>query len=91
MSLGYEVNKQVLDAKLAQASLMVRHAFDQVESVAKWLINHPVANAVDPLVEEFGYSVDEAYAVRIYFETLDGVRTANTSTFDTGRKMTGLE
>lgn len=94
MSLGIEVNKGILDYKSAEAALALRSAFESVESIAKWLSNHPNPgpdSANDPLVSEFGYTVDEAYALRNFFETFDGVRTANAATFDVGRKLTGLE
>ncbi|PIM65876.1 hypothetical protein CTU88_46580 [Streptomyces sp. JV178] len=92
MALGFEVSKQVLDTKAAQAVLGLREAFDVVETIAEWLANHPVIDAVDPLTTEpFGYSADEAYALRFYFGTFNGVKNANTNAFNAGRKMTGLE
>lgn len=91
MSLGNEVNKSILDTKCAEAALYLRSAFEKVENIAKWLSNHPVDGENDPLVTEFGYNSDEAYALRLYFETFDNVRNQNGSAFDTGRKMTGLE
>lgn len=92
MTLGFEVNKNTLDAKLANAALKLRSAFEQVENIAMWLSIHPVVNSVDPLTEEpFDYTADEAYAVRLYFETFNTIRASNQSTFDVGRKMTGLE
>lgn len=90
MSLGYKVDKNILDMKAAQAVLILRQAFDQVEIIAKWLTNHP-NSGTDPLVTEFSYTADEAYALRVFFETFDGIRTANQTTFDIGRKMSGLE
>jgi hypothetical protein len=89
--LGFEVNKSALDIKSAEAVLALRDAFDAVETIAKWLANHP-NNGTDPLTQEpFDYTADEAYALRLFFETFDGVRTANAATFDVGRQMTGLE
>lgn len=91
MSLGLYVDKGTLDMKSAQTVLQLRAAFDEVESIAKWLANHP-NGGTDPLTQEpYNYSADEAYALRSYFETFDAVRTTNATTFDTGRKMTGLE
>lgn len=93
MTLGFDVTKQTLDMKAAQAALKMRAAFDEVETVTKWLSNHP-NNGTDPdplTLDPFLYSADEAYALRNYFETFDGVRTANQATFDVGRKLTGLE
>ncbi|QJD49744.1 hypothetical protein SEA_CLUBPENGUIN_20 [Streptomyces phage ClubPenguin] len=93
MTIGFDVNKNTLDMKAAQAVLAVRSAFEQVETITKWLANHPNDGTnPDPLtLEPFLYTADEAYAMRNYFETFDGVRTANAATFDAGRKMTGLE
>lgn len=93
MSLGFDVTKPMLDAKVAQAALQLRSAFEHIETITMWLANHP-NNGTDPdplTLEPFSYSVDEAYAMRLYFTTFDGVRTTNQSTFDVGRKMTGLE
>jgi hypothetical protein len=91
MSLGYDVNKGTLDMKAAQTVLQLRQAFDGVEAISAWLSNHPSDGTNDPLVADFGYSADEAYVLRNYFETFNGVRIANANTFDVGRKMTGLE
>jgi hypothetical protein len=93
MALGFDVTKQMLDMKVAQAALQLRSAFEHIETINVWLSNHPNDGTnPDPLtLEPFGYSSDEAYAMRLYFQTFDGVRTANQSTFDVGRKMTGLE
>ena len=89
--LGFEVNKTTLDVKCAEAVLALRSAFEEIETIAKWLANHPNPGT-DPLTQEpFNYTADEAYAVRLYFETFDSVRVNNASTFDVGRQMTGLE
>lgn len=92
MSLGYNVDKGTLDMKVAQATLHLRSAFEQIETIDTWLANNPVPNGgTDPLIETFGYTADEAYVMRLYFDTFNAVRVANASTFDVGRKMTGLE
>lgn len=92
MALGVEVTKFALDAKCAQAVIAVRSALEKVETVQAWLANHPVVDNVDPLTEDpFGYTEDEAYAMRLYFGTVDGIRTGNANISDIGRKMTGLE
>lgn len=91
MGLGLEVNKATVNMKSAQAVLEMRSALEKTEAIAKWLGNQPVVNAVDPLIAEFGFTVDEAYILRLYFESVDAIRTNNITLFDTGRKMTGLE
>jgi hypothetical protein len=91
MALGYNVDKGTLDMKAASTVLQLRQAFDNVEAIAAWLANHPDGGSNDPLLNDFGYSADEAYVLRNFFETMENVRTANASTFETGRKMTGLE
>lgn len=91
MGIGLDVNKQVLDMKAAQAVLELRAALDKTEAIAKWLANHPVVSGTDPLIADFGYTADEAYVLRLYFESVDGIRTNNSNLIDTGRKMTGLE
>ena len=92
MTVGIDVTKPMLDAKVAQAVISVRNALEKVETIQAWLANHPVEDGVDPLMAEpFGYTEDEVYAMRLYFGTVDGIRTNNTNIADTGRKMTGLE
>lgn len=92
MGLGYEVNKPVLDSKAGEAVLQLRSALDKVEAIATWLANNPVVNEVDPLFNDpFNYTADEAYALRMYFSSVDQIRTQNTTLMAIGRKMTGLE
>lgn len=96
MTLGIEVTKANLDSKCAQAVLGVRSALEKVEAIQAWLANHPVTTTdgvdTDPLTEEpYNYTADDAYAMRLYFGTVDGLRTSNTAMSDLGRKMTGLE
>lgn len=92
MTLGIEVTKQMLDGKVAQTVVAVRSALEKVASVQAWLANHPVVDNVDPLTQEpFGYTEDEAYAMRMYFGTVDQIRVNNANISDVGRKMTGLE
>lgn len=92
MTLGYEVNKGTLDMKVADAVMSVRNALDKVEAVAAWLANHPAVDSVDPLTEPpFGYTADEAYVIRVYFESVESLRVNNQNISDIGRKMTGLE
>ena len=89
--LGYVVDQNVLNMRSAQAVLDLRSAFDQIENIAKWLSSHP-NSGTDPLtLEPFSYSTDEAYVLRIFFETFETIRLNNTATFDIGRKMTGLQ
>lgn len=92
MGLGLEVTKPVLDMQAAQAVLDLRRALDKHEAIAAWLANHPVVEGVDPLTTEpFGYTTDEAYAIRLYFEGVENIRANNPGLIDVGRKMTGLE
>lgn len=91
MGLGLEVTKQVLDMKAAQAVLELRSSLDKAEAIAEWLANHPVVEGTDPLIAEFGYTADEAYALRIFFESVDSIRNNNGTLLNIGRKMTGLE
>ena len=91
MSLGFEVNKATVNMKSAQAVLEMRSALEKTEAIAKWIANQQVVDGVDPLVAEYEFTTDEAYILRLYFESVDAIRTTNASLFDTGRKMTGLE
>jgi len=88
--LGNEVSVYTLNNTVASAAINLREAFDKIETIAKWLENHPNDGGNDPLVNQFGYSADEAYVLRVYFETLNTVRINNEATFELGRKMTGL-
>lgn len=91
MGLGMEVTKGILDMKSAEAVLQMRSALNRTESIAKWLAAHSASEDGDPLVTEFGYSSDEAYILRSYFENVDAIRTNNTNLIALGYKMTGLE
>lgn len=91
MGLGLNVDKPTFDMKAAQAVLELRSALNKHEAIASWLANHPIVDAVDPLVTEFGYNADEAYAIRLYFEGVENLRVNNTNLTSVGRKMTGLE
>lgn len=91
MGLGYDVNKNVIDMKSAGAVIALRSAFEKVEIMAEWLADNPSDGTNDPLVTTYGYTVDEAYALRVFFETFNTIRINNESMFDVGRKMTGLE
>lgn len=92
MGLGLEVTKQSLDMSAAQAVLDLRRALDKHESIAAWLANHPVIDGTDPLTTDpFGYTADEAYAIRMYFEGVENIRVDNPNLISVGRKMTGLE
>jgi len=91
MGLGLTVDKPTLDMKAAQAVLELRSALNKHEAIAAWLANHPVVEAVDPLIAEFSYNADEAYALRLYFEGVEAIRVGNPNLIAVGRKMTGLE
>lgn len=96
MALGYDVTPAALNMKAAQAALAIREAFQKIETLSKWLANHPSVDngdgtTTDPLVAEFGYTADEAYALRLYVETFQQVSVDKATTFDIGYKMTGLE
>jgi hypothetical protein len=92
VSLGFNVTKDMLDNKAAQAVMAMRSALEKIQAIQAWLANQPDVDGVDPLTSApFGYSADEAYALRLYFGTVDGMRTANAATSELGRKMTGLE
>lgn len=91
MTLGYYVDKNTIDMKAAQVAKTLQVAFEQVETLDKWLALHPVNNGKDPLVEQFLYTVDEAYSLRVFFESMSALRASNESVFDIGRQLTGLE
>lgn len=91
MGLGLSVDKATLDMKAAQAVIELRSALKKHEAIAAWLANHGVVDGIDPLIDDFGYDVDEAYALRFYFEGVDALRSNNPNLISTGRKMTGLE
>lgn len=88
--LGYEINKSILDGKSAEAVVGLRMAFAKIETINAWLDNNPSDNENDPLVTDFQYTADEAYALRLYFQTFDQIRVSNQNIFDVGRKISGL-
>lgn len=89
--LGYYVDQNSLNGRAGQTALELRNAFGRVESVSAFLANKPIVSGVDPLVESFGYTADEAYALRHFFESMNQIRLDNAALFNIGRKMTGLE
>lgn len=89
--LGYYVDQSIVNMKAGQAVKSLQMAFDQVETMNKWLSLHPVVSGTDPLVTQFGFGSDEASSLRTFFGTMAGLRTSNTSTFDIGRQISGLE
>ena len=91
MGIGLNVDKPTLDMNAAQAVIELRSALNKHEAIAAWLANHPVIDGTDPLIAEFGYTTDEAYILRMYFEGVDAIRVANPNLISTGRKMTGLQ
>jgi hypothetical protein len=91
MGLGLNVDKSTLDMKAAQSVIELRSALDKHEAIAAWLGNRPVVDGVDPLTTDFGYTADEAYALRLYFEGVENIRVSNANLTTVGRKFTGLE
>lgn len=91
---GVEVSRQGLDNKIGQALLGLRSSLAQCESINIWLSNNPVPNAdpnEDPLVVDLGYTVDEAYVIRLVFEQIATVKASTTALEANARKLTGLE
>lgn len=89
---GFEVNRQTLNMKVGNTALQVREVFEKVETIFAFLGNHPTPEGgSDPLVEDFGFNADEAYAIRLYFESLNNFRINNANVFASGRTLTGLE
>lgn len=90
---GIEVTRQMLDQKMAASLVKLREAYEQVGIVAQWFENHPAPGA-DPLVDvngPYGYTTDEAYAMRLVFQNLETSRTDLAPTFDIATQLTGLE
>lgn len=93
---GIEVNRQMLDFKLAEAMLAIRHAFEKVEILQQWMTNHPAPGPdllSTPIAEggQFGYTVDEAYAIRLVCQNFNAMRLNNASDFAVATQLTGLE
>jgi hypothetical protein len=89
--LGYYVDQPTINQMAAQAALGIRSAFAQVETFNNFLNDRPIVSNVDPLVAEFGYTTAEAATLRLYFQNMHGIPTANQTTFDMGRKFTALQ
>lgn len=88
---GIGVNRTSIDARTSEAIITLRSAFEKIQNVTKFLSNIPVVGGVDPLVDVYGYTTDEAYAIRVAFEGFDAGRIGLAYSFDVGSKLTGLE
>ncbi|QEQ93885.1 hypothetical protein SEA_KARDASHIAN_20 [Streptomyces phage Kardashian] len=95
MALGYYVDQGTINQKSGQTALALRSAFDQVAAMSAFLANNPNPGGgeADPLTAKYGYTEDEAYALRVFVEGWDAIRKGQTAQelFTTGRKLTGLE
>ena len=88
---GVYVGREVIDQKVGQAILHLRFAFEEISHINDFLSNNPSVNNVDPLTGTFNYTADEAYALRLVFQTLNQVHTDQAAIFATASKFTGLE
>lgn len=91
---GSPVDRNLLDAKMAEAIITLRQAFRKIETIKAYLANHPIPDngaGVDPLMGEFGYDADDAYLIRLVFDDLDYARNNLNGTMINGRKLSGLE
>ena len=89
---GIEVSRQGIDSKVGDALLQLRQALDKSYSINKFFVNNPVSVAgVDPLVEVYGYTVDEAYLLRLVFEGIAEIKDNSSTLEENARKLTGLE
>lgn len=91
---GYEVNRNKIDMKTAEAIMKLRAAFGEVKKISAWLTTIPNPGSgweTDPLVTDFEYTTDEAYIIRYVFESLENIRTSNASMLAVADKLTGLE
>lgn len=89
--LGVDVSQYTINAKASDAVMSLRLAFDKVETFSKWLALNPNTPETDPLVEKFGFTVDEAYLLRLFFQNFETVRLETAAQLEIGRNMTGLE
>jgi hypothetical protein len=83
-----------MDLRLGEAALAIRDAFDKVDNIYNFCQNNPSGadpETTDPLIVEFGYTADEAYLVRVTFETLKSLKTNNDGLVTNLSKMTGLD
>lgn len=88
---GISVDRQSIDSKVAESILTLRMGLAKSESVAKWLVNNPVVDDIDPLVATHGYNEDEAYLLRYVFEQIELMRINSITLQETARRLTGLE
>lgn len=86
----YNTNQALINSKAAQAVHSLRTGFEMVNTYAAWLANQPVVNGADPLETIYGFSADEAYVLRTFFETMSQVSTTSQPAFELGQKITGL-
>ena len=86
-----EVTKQVVEAKAAEAILLLRHAFGKVKVFRDWLADNPGYDADSYLVKELGFDEGMAYSLHLVFDELDSARIDLAPTMAVARKFTALE
>lgn len=93
MALGYYIDQMSINGRTVNALITLRNAYDVIESFASFIRLHDPeeGSSVDPLVEKFGYTVEEATILRDVFLGLDQARVDNEEIFAKARKITGLE
>ncbi len=91
MAAGFEVSRNLLDARAGEAARDLLRVLSRAEQLARWLADRPEQDGVDPLVADFGYTEDEAYLLRSTFTDLHALATAQSSLLARARKLTGLE
>jgi hypothetical protein len=87
---GYTVDRVTMDQAMGQTMVMLRNAFEQVSHINQYLVNNPPVNNVDPIMTEWNYTADEAYAIRLVFQNFAADYTAQAANFQIASKLTGL-
>jgi len=91
---GYDVTRPQLDQEVGSNIVALRSSLDKSRTIKDWLDLHPSDAAEGDLltmpVEDggFGYSPDDAYALRLLYEGIVNLDTEGLS--ELGKKFTGL-
>lgn len=88
---GYPVSKAQLDQTVGSNVVNLRDALNQARIIKSWLDLHSVDEELLTKPEEeggFGYTADEAYALRVLYEGIVALDT--TALAEKGKQFTGL-
>lgn len=86
----YTVDRSAIDDAAGTAIVSLREAASLIDRIAATLANIPIVDGVDNLTTRHEYTVDEAYRLRLVFETLKTKTDEMSSIMEIARALTGL-